>query len=101
MANEIENLTIHPGEEFEIRLSATASTGFIWRVGSVPELVETLGSTFEQPGQEPPKPGAPATQVFRFRATRPGQAQLFFELKRAWENSPAQTHVVNVTVLGK
>ncbi|HVP22239.1 MAG TPA: protease inhibitor I42 family protein [Anaerolineaceae bacterium] len=100
MSQEIGNLTFRTGEEFEIRLTATASTGFIWRLGPIPEQVETLGSSFVQAGQDPPAPGGPSTQVFRFRAVHPGQAELTFELKRSWERTPAQTHVVNVTVTG-
>lgn len=99
MAQETESLTVNQGGKFELRLSATPSTGHTWRVVSLPEQVESLGSTFVQTGKNPPKPGAPVIQVFRFRATQPGSAEIKLELKRSWETTPAQTHVVNLTVI--
>jgi predicted secreted protein len=100
MAQDTENLTISQGGKFEVHLSATPSTGHIWRIAYIPDQVESLGSSFVQTGQDPPKPGAPVVQVFRFRAVNLGSAQIRLELKRSWETNPAQIHVVELTVTG-
>jgi predicted secreted protein len=93
-----KNISVRQGETFEVRLSSIPSTGYTVRVGNLPDQLELLDSKFEEGSQKSPLPGAPVTQVFRFRALHPGHAQITFESKRSWETTPAQTSVVQVDI---
>jgi predicted secreted protein len=98
MEPDPKNLRVHTGETFEIRLSSVPSTGYTVRVGTLPNQVELLDSSFEDGGKDSARPGAPVTQAFRFRAKQSGHAQITFEMKRSWETDPAQTSVVDVEI---
>jgi predicted secreted protein len=98
MLPDPKNLTVHQGDKFEIRLQSVPSTGYILQVGVLPEQLELLDSTFEPGGPGNPRPGAPVTQIFRFRALKAGHAQITFESRRSWEKTPASTSGVEVEI---
>lgn len=83
------------GDEFDVRLEAIPGAGYRWQLGSLPDGVTHIGSESHQ--RAAAAPGDPSEQVFRFRADRPGQFTLRFELKRPWESSAVRTHEVRVT----
>ncbi len=84
------------GLPFEIELKSGPGTGYQWQPVAVPEDIELLGSDYR------PTPGAqigdPATQVFRFRASKAGQYSLRFVLKRSWEKESIRETVIDVDV---
>jgi predicted secreted protein len=92
-----ETIRCAVGEEFEVRLESTPTTGYIWEVAQLPETVELLGTEFEPSGGEP-QAGAPGNQLFRFRAGQPGQYQIDFVLKRQWELEAIRSRTVSVQV---
>lgn len=92
-----ETIRTSSGEEFEVRLESTPTTGYAWEVAQLPENVELLGTEFEPSGGEP-QAGAPGNQLFRFQARQAGQYQIDFVLKRQWELEGIQSHTVNVEV---
>ena len=84
-------------EEFTISLQSIATAGYLWKLESLPEGVEHLGTENQNPASEA-KPGDPTNQVFRFRALKPGEYKLTFALARPWENKAIETKSVNVKV---
>ena len=92
-----ETISTAVGDEFEVRLKATPSTGYVWEAQSLPESVQLSGSDYEQPSPNP-RPGDPAIQVFRFRANRAGDYTITFVLKRTWESDVMQSRTVSVKI---
>lgn len=84
-------------EEFAIPLQSSATAGYLWKIESLPEGVEHLGSENRNPAGEM-KPGDPTTRVFRFRARKAGEYTLIFALARSWENTAIKTKSVIVKV---
>ncbi len=83
-----------------VELPANRTTGYSWAVSA------TAGSVLERDGeplyleQVPPgRVGAGGTEVWRFRATRPGRQSLRFEYRRPWEKSVAPAKVVTYEVI--
>jgi predicted secreted protein len=89
------SVVVAVGEEFEIRLQGNPSAGYVWEPDSLPEGIELSGSESVPPGQDS-LPGAPGTQVFRFRAREAGDKTLGFVLKRPWESEVADRYEVTV-----
>ncbi len=75
-----EQLLVNRGEVFEVRLSASPSTGYSWRVEPLPKgLVALKSSAYVKdptPPTIPPIVGAGGTQVFRFAATGRGRGDV-------------------------
>jgi len=80
-----ETVLAKPGQEFEIVLEGSPTTGFIWQLAHPLEksgLVEVLGENIEPSTS---LAGAPARQHFRFRAVTAGEMNLHFACRRPWE----------------
>ena len=88
-------MTVPVGKEFEVRLSSSPTTGYIWQVAKLPESIQLSGSGSENVTSDL-RPGDPTTQVFRFRTLKPGEGPITFSLKRPWESEAGQTHQVTV-----
>ena len=98
------------GERLEIRLGASAGTGYSWTLaGPVPANMQMTsgdkaGAVAPQEGAEP-RPGGPTWTVFGMNAVAQGEASLRFVLVRPWENEsrvpPAREVEVTVTVKPK
>ena len=98
------------GERLEIRLGASAGTGYSWTLaGPVPANMQMTsgdkaGAVAPQEGTEP-RPGGPTWTVFGMNAVAQGEASLRFVLVRPWENEsrvpPAREVEVTVTVKPK
>jgi inhibitor of cysteine peptidase len=70
-------------EVLEVRLAENPTTGFRWHLvadGSPPCTV--LGDSYEASSR---RPGAGGQHVWRFRATRPGEAAIELRYARAWQ----------------
>ena len=64
-----ETITVAVAQEFVVRLKSTPTTGYVWEVQKLPEGIQFSGSDYEKPGGDI-KPGAPVTQVFRFKSSK-------------------------------
>lgn len=92
-------VTLQVGQELTARLTANRSTGYGWtmRAGSDGGILAQQGTAdYERPGDAPP--GAGGIEVFRFKATKPGQTTLMFDYKRSGDVSPAKSVTYSVTV---
>ena len=89
-------VTTQADAEFSVRLPSSATSGYLWQPEAIPDAVELLGGSVEQPAG-PPRVGGPATHLFRFRAKQKGKFVIRFVLKRPWEREPIETHSVTLT----
>ncbi len=92
-------VTLQVTQELTARLTANRSTGYGWtlRAGSDGGILAQQGAAdYERPEGAPP--GAGGVEVFRFKATKPGQTTLAFDYKRAGDSSPAKSVSYTVTV---
>jgi len=82
------------GAVFSIALVSNPSTGFRWKM-TLPENDKTvtfLGS--EYVASREGMPGAPGTEVFKFRAATPGEMKVVFVYERPWETITAPTRKI-------
>jgi predicted secreted protein len=90
-------IAVEVDEEFTISLQSIATAGYLWKIESLPEGVEHLGTENQKPSGEA-KPGSPTTRVLRFRARKTGEYELVFALARPWEKKAIETKAVAVKV---
>lgn len=90
-----ETIDVKVNQEFRIPLKSIATAGYVWKIESLPDAIQFLGTENEKPAGDI-KPGDPITQVFRFRALKAGEYTILFVLARPWENKTIETHTVTV-----
>jgi predicted secreted protein len=86
------------GEEFEIDLTSTPSTGYIWDLAARPTEIEVVPVKCTPPAVNTRNVGGTGAQVFRFQATAAGQYTITFMLKRPWEKCSIDWCVFRVDV---
>lgn len=91
-----KSFALRVGDEVELRLGETASTGFVWTEQSngSPAL-KTLAKESDYPVA---MPGAPGAALFRYRAAAEGAAVLSLRLARGWEPAPVKEFLVRFDV---
>ncbi len=92
-----DNIQAKVGETFEITLAGSAGTGFRWELEPLPaagQLVKLLEESREALSTVP---GGQTLQHFRFQALSPGNLELTFRNRRAWED-PASGTVQTIMV---
>jgi len=82
-----------------ISLDYNAGTGYEWNYTMEPEgvLAEVSHETEDQ-SSHATAAGGPLSDKFTFRAAKPGEVVLTFNLARSWEGEPAETQVYAFTV---
>jgi predicted secreted protein len=93
----MDTLTVAVNEEFTISLKSIATAGYLWKVESLPDAIQFLGTENEKPAGDV-KPGDSTGQIFRFRADKTGEHKIKFVLGRPWEKKAIETKTVNVKV---
>lgn len=83
--------------EFTISLKSIATAGYVWKVESLPDAIQLLGTENEQPAGDA-KPGDSTGQIFRFRARKTGEHKIKFALGRPWENKAIEAKIITVKV---
>ncbi|MBB4198875.1 hypothetical protein CCR94_09360 [Rhodoblastus sphagnicola] len=80
-----KSFALRVGDEVEVRLGETASTGFVWseQADGAPGL-KKLGRDSDYPK---PLPGAPGAAIFRYRAEVSGATVLSLRCARGWEKN--------------
>ena len=97
-------ISVKNGELFVVELPANPSTGYQWSVVQPPDAVELVEEHVAPPAAGTTAAGLPAAvgssgdQKFTFMAKRQGEAEIRFELKRAWESEPIDTRSFTVVV---
>ena len=90
-----ETIDVKVDHEFRIPLKSIATAGYVWKIESLPDAIQLLGTENEKPAGNI-KPGDSTSQVFRFRALKAGEYTILFVLARPWENKTIETHTVTV-----
>jgi predicted secreted protein len=91
------SVNVNSGDEFDIILDETPTSGYIWIVQTCPAEILLLEDTFLQRNTQPVV-GDTGHRRFHFRTTQPGQFVINFHLKRTWENTPLKSFTVDVSV---
>jgi len=102
-SHQTGSLEVSVEEEFTINLCSNASTGFQWiemAVISDPSMLEQTSHEYiGHPEQgDPPPPGTPGSQLWKFKALRGGTSTLSFEYGRDWEGGEKGAWTFNLTV---
>jgi predicted secreted protein len=89
------------GGEIMIVLSSNISTGYSWGVvDPMPAQLEMIGEPrYVPPGSTQPVPGAPGEQVFTFKATKSGTAELKLAYSRPFEPGSAPERTFSATII--
>lgn len=90
-------ITAAVDEEFTISLKSIATAGYLWKIESLPDTIQLLGTENERPVGDA-KPGDSTGQIFRFRALQTGEHKIKFALGRPWENKAMETKTVTIRV---
>ncbi len=90
-----DTITVAVDHEFSISLESIATAGYLWKIESLPDGIQFLGSKNEKPAGDM-KPGDSIIQVFRFRALKAGEHTITFALARPWESKAIETRTVTV-----
>lgn len=97
-SDEGRAVELKAGALLEIRLTASAGTGYAWTLGSADRDVLELADGSPRVEDGSPIPGGPQTFVFLFTAKAPGRADVVLRLKRPWEDAPARSFLVTLVV---
>jgi predicted secreted protein len=92
---DVDTVDVKVNQEFRIPRKSIATAGYVWKIESLPDAIQFLGSEIQKPSVET-KPGDATTQVFRFRALKAGEYSITFILSRPWENKSIESHEVKV-----
>ena len=92
---ESQQITTTVGKQFDVRLTAVATGGYLWDVKELPPEIKSEGSD-RTPSSK--LPGAPVEQVFHFSASKTGDYTITLIYKRSWETTVEKTETVKVTV---
>jgi predicted secreted protein len=91
-------IAVAVNDEFTISLKSIATAGYLWKVESLPDAIQLLGTENEKPAGEM-KPGDSTGQLFRFRAHKTGEHKIKFALGRPWEDKAIESEAVTVKVV--
>lgn len=92
-----DTITVTVDHEFSISLKSIATAGYLWKIESLPDGIQFLGSKNEKPAGDM-KPGDSITQVFQFRALKAGEYTITFMLSRQWESKAIESREVTIKV---
>lgn len=87
--------TVRVGDEIEVTLPETVTTGYRWRAQLDGDLLEQIGELTN--ARTMPR-GAPGTRTLTFHTVRPGQAVLRLVHSRPWEREPVDEFTVQLDI---
>jgi predicted secreted protein len=90
------DVSLRAGDEFEISLVETRTTGFKWMVEKGGDPVCTLVSESAEAPAGPP--GRSGTHLWHFRAASTGHATIVFNHRRPWESGTEPGRVFRIQV---
>ena len=103
----MDGATVVRGQTLTVRLPTLSGSEYAWRLA--PASADERLVSLQKPDREQSEPGmgettngAPAWDVFTFRANRPGQTTVDFIYDRPWDNGePVRTYSLQLGVLKK
>jgi len=90
-------VTVRPGERFEVRLKETPTTGFRWRLTSDGSpICDLVSDSFEAPHEN--IPGGPGRRIFIFQVEHGGRAMIELTSQRSWEKDASGGALFRLTI---
>jgi len=89
-------ISASPSDRIAVRLTQNASTGYQWSITEISDGLEVESDEVLPPGQI--APGAAGERVIIVRPRQTGNARLFLDLKRQWDQKPIDHFEVEVNV---
>jgi predicted secreted protein len=90
------DVSLRAGDEFEVSLAETRTTGFKWVVEKGGDPVCTLLSESAEAPAGPP--GRAGTHTWHFRAAGAGQATIRLHHRRPWESGAEPGRIFRIQV---
>jgi predicted secreted protein len=103
----MDGATVVRGQTLTVRLPTLSGSEYAWRLAPASADDRMVSLQKRQPeqsetGMGETTNGAPAWDVFTFRANRPGQTTVDFIYDRPWDNGePVRTYTLQLEVLKK
>jgi predicted secreted protein len=104
--HQTSSLEVGVVEEFTVNLCSNASTGFQWidvvEINN-PDIVEQISHEYIGPSEkdDPPPPGTPGSQLWKFKSLTSGTSTFSFEYSRDWEGGEKGEWTLDLTVTVK
>jgi predicted secreted protein len=95
-----ETVDCTAGEHFIVELGGWGSSGYEWTItmGGTADTVALVSKELVQPGNADGAVGGVLTERFEFAARQAGRAEIRLDLKRPWEDTIEETHLLKVEV---
>jgi len=91
------NINVKVNHEFSLKLASNPSTGYEWDIFYDIKYLSLIDQLFI-PGSRG-NIGEPGTQIFKFKAIKPGETSIVMNYQRPWENClPAKVVIYHVTI---
>ena len=97
------DMDVRVGNTISVNLCSNRTTGFSWseqaRI-SDPQVLEQTGHDFIAPAKDTKMVGVPGTEVWTFKALKPGKSSIYMEYSQPWQGGQkaAWTYGLNVLV---
>lgn len=90
---------VKSGERFEVRLPANPSTGYSWMLRTLPAALMLVSSDYDQSSAcTHGVTGCGGERVFIFKGMSKGSGKVELVHGRVWEDTFADTQILNVVV---
>jgi predicted secreted protein len=86
------------GEEFVIAMKGNATTGYDWKVASMPEGLELVEDWYQSDSNDNNLCGVGGNHFFKISAEKAGTYDVILDYQRSWEDSPIRTETIKVEV---
>ena len=94
-------LSLHVGQQFNLRLPSNPTTGFRWLLrDSAPQVLQSLGPEVYSNPEDAGLIGSGGISTWRYQATEAGSGRLRLTYERPWETgvAPAEVFECDLTV---
>jgi len=91
-----QDISVHRGENFTIKLEANPTTGYEWEVLFDESIVRLTERRYISPAIT--ELGAGGMESFRFEPIKAGDALVRMRYKRAWEQTPIEEKIFHLHI---
>lgn len=77
---------VNSGEEFTIELASNPTTGYQWEANWDDEYITLIKKDYVPDPYLPGMVGSGGTEIYTFKALKPGQTNIGFDYIRPWDN---------------
>lgn len=97
------DMDVRAGNTISVTLCSNRTTGFSWSEQAQiidPQVLEQTGHDFIAPAKDTKMVGVPGTEVWTFKALKPGKSSIYMEYSQPWQGGQkaAWTYGLNVLV---